>query len=191
MEEHYVFKSLFEDKITEVSSIGAERWGLCWNACATRGTFSGVRTVRGRRLLVDSGCSSPELCDPIQYFLVCWNLSIPPDVKMSSKNTLHYSNGIIVFKKRFHTNARCPSNQRCMMTEGFKPLYPVMCVSSHRLQICRHGAKFKSSNYLCLTLYKSSLEADSFSFIGGWLSKCRICWCVLKFFSVWETPATI
>jgi len=25
----------------------AERWGLRWNACATRRTFSGVHTVRG------------------------------------------------------------------------------------------------------------------------------------------------
>jgi len=73
-----------------------------------------------------------------------------------------------LFLKNVSTaNARCPSDQRCMMTEGFKPLYPVMCVSSHHLQRCRHGAKFKSSNYLCLTLYKSSLEADSFSFFGG------------------------
>jgi len=26
----------------------AERWGLHWNACANRRTFTGVRTVQGR-----------------------------------------------------------------------------------------------------------------------------------------------
>ena len=56
-----------------------------------------------RRLLVDNGCSSPELCNPIQNCLACRNLSIPPDVKMSSKNMLRYSSGIIVFEKRFHS----------------------------------------------------------------------------------------
>ena len=56
-----------------------------------------------RNLLVDNGCSSPELCNPIQYCLACRNISIPPDVKMSSKNTLRYSNGIIVSEKRFHS----------------------------------------------------------------------------------------
>jgi hypothetical protein len=40
-----------------------------------------------------------------------------------------------------------------MMTEGFKPLYPAMCVSLRHLQRCQHGAKFKSSNYFCPTLY--------------------------------------
>jgi hypothetical protein len=30
-------------------------------------------------------------------------VSIPPDVKMSSKNTLRYSSGTIVFKKLFHS----------------------------------------------------------------------------------------
>jgi len=41
------------------------------------------------------------LCNPIQYCLACWNLSIPLNVKMSSKNVLRYSSGIIVFKKKF------------------------------------------------------------------------------------------
>jgi len=40
---------------------------------------------------------------------------------MSSKNTQRYSSGIIVKKKKVSTaNARCYSDQRCMMTEGFK-----------------------------------------------------------------------
>jgi hypothetical protein len=37
-------------------------------------------------------------------------------------------------------NARCSTDQRCMMTEGFKPLYPAMCVSLRYLHRCRHGA---------------------------------------------------
>ena len=57
-------------------------------------------------------------------------------------------------KKNVSTaNARCSSDQRCMMTEGFKPLYPAMCVSSRHLQRCRQGAKFKSSNFFYPTLY--------------------------------------
>jgi len=73
--------------------------GLGWNACATRRTFSAVRTVprATRRLLVDNGCSSPELCNPFQYCLACRKLSIPHDVKISSKNTLCY----VGFKKTF------------------------------------------------------------------------------------------
>jgi hypothetical protein len=42
------------------------------------------RSTRGS--LVNGGCNSPELCDPIEYRLACQNLSIPPDVKMLSKN---------------------------------------------------------------------------------------------------------
>jgi len=51
------------------------------------------------------------------------------------------------------TKVRCPSNQRCTMTEGCKPLYTAMCVLPRHLQRCRHGAKFKSSNCFCLTLF--------------------------------------
>jgi len=105
MEKHYVFKSLFEDNITQVSSIGVKAH-LCTlsnsvhSAHIFRCSYSSMAT---RRLLVDNGCSGPELCNPIQYCLACRNLSIPPDVKMSSKNTLCYSSGIIVFKNRFHS----------------------------------------------------------------------------------------
>jgi hypothetical protein len=62
-----------------------------------------VQVRATRRLFVDNRCSSPELFNPIQYCLACQNLSIPPDVKMSSKNMLHYGSGIIVLKKRFHS----------------------------------------------------------------------------------------
>jgi len=62
-------------------------------------------------------------------------------------NMLRYSSGIIVSKKNTSTaNARCLSEQHCMMTEGFKPLYPAMCASPHHLQRCRHGTKCKSFN---------------------------------------------
>jgi len=101
MEKHYVFKSLFEVNITQVSSIGCRtlRTTLkctCHSAHIFRCSYSSRAT---RRLLVDDGCSSLELCNPIQYCLACRNLSIPPDVKMSSKYTPHYSSGIIVLKK--------------------------------------------------------------------------------------------
>jgi len=69
---------------------------MCHSVHIFRCSYSSRET---RRLLVDNGCSNPELCNPIQYCLECRNLSIPPDVKMSSKNTLRYSSGIIVFKK--------------------------------------------------------------------------------------------
>jgi hypothetical protein len=52
-------------------------------------------------------------------------------------------------------NAQCSSDQRCMITEGFKPLYPAMCVSLRHLHKCRHGAKFKLSNCFCPTLYNA------------------------------------
>jgi hypothetical protein len=73
----------------------------------------------------------------------------------SEKVTMWYSRcqnvvEFIVFKK---ANARCSSDQQYVMTEGFKPLHPAMCVSMRHLQRCRHGIKFKSSNCFCPTLY--------------------------------------
>jgi hypothetical protein len=155
MEKHYVFKSLFEDNITQVSSIGGKASRtlkcMCHSAHIFRCSYCSRAT---RRLLIDNGCNSPELCNPIQHCLACRNLYILPDVKMSSKNTLRHSNGIIVFKKTFPTpKARCSCDQRCLMTEVCKPLYPALCVSLRHLQRCRHGAKFKSSNCFCFILY--------------------------------------
>jgi len=104
-EKRYVFKLLFEDNITQVSSIGGKAH-LC--------TLSDVRDFpqhiywNSLNFLSDAilqflySVRSVSLCDPIQYCLACRNLSVPPDVKMLSKHTLHYSSGIIVFKKRFH-----------------------------------------------------------------------------------------
>jgi len=124
MEKHYVFKSLFEDtsNITRVSSIGGKAH-LCTlsdtvhSAHIFRCSYSSRAT---RRLLVDNGCSSPKTrCVTVAESL---------------------------FLKNFSTaNVRSSSDQRCMMAEGFKPLYPAMCVSPRHLQKCRRGAKFKSS----------------------------------------------
>ena len=97
MEKHYVFKSRFEDNIIQVSSIGGKAH-LCTlsdivhSAHISRCSYS---SRANRRLLVDNGCRSPGLCNPIQYCLACRNLSIPPEVKMS-KNTPRYRSGIIV-----------------------------------------------------------------------------------------------
>jgi len=102
MEKHYVFKSHFENNITQVSSIGrrtlrATLKCMCHSAHIFRCSYSSRAT---RRFLVDNGCSSPELCNPIQYCLAFRNLSTPPDVKMSSKNMLRYSSGITFHSKR-------------------------------------------------------------------------------------------
>jgi hypothetical protein len=82
MEKHYVFKSLFEDNMTQVSPIGGKAnlctlSDMCHSAHIFRCSYSSRAT---RRLLVDNGCSSPELYNPIQYCLACRNLSIPPVV---------------------------------------------------------------------------------------------------------------
>ena len=105
MEKHYVFKSLFEDNISQVSSIGRRTLRTMLKCmCHSAHIFLCSSSSRAiRRLLVDNGCSSPELCNPIQYCLACRKLSIPPDVKMSSKNALRYSSVIIVFNKRFRS----------------------------------------------------------------------------------------
>ena len=52
------------------------------------------------RILVDNGCSSPELCKTILYCLACPIVSIPPDVNVTSKNPLCYSSGIFVHKNQ-------------------------------------------------------------------------------------------
>jgi hypothetical protein len=113
---------------------------LCHSAHIFRCLYSlGVT----RRLLVDNGCRSAELCNTIQYCLACQNLSIPPDVKMSSKKRCVTVAESLFLKNVSTANGRCSSEQHCTMTENFKPLYPAMCVSPRHLQRCRHGAKFK------------------------------------------------
>jgi len=148
MEKHYVFKSLFEDNITQVSSSGAERRGLRRNAFASRRTFSGVRTAWGRPggflLTMDAvGLNC------VTQFNIVWRVGTFPFLPMSKcrRKTRHVTVGESLFLKHVPiANARCSS-------EGFKPLYPAMCVSPRHLQRCRHGAKLKSSNCFCPNLY--------------------------------------
>ena len=133
----------------------AERWGLRWNACATRRTFSGVRTVRGRPgsflLTMDA-----VVLNCVTQFNIVWRVGTFPFLLMLKcrRKTRCVTVAESLFLKNVSTeNARRPSDQRCVMTEGFKPLYPAMCVSPHHLQRCRHDAKCKSSNCFCPTLY--------------------------------------
>ena len=99
-----------------------------------------------RRLLVDNGGSSSELCNPIQYCLACRNLSIPPDVKMLSENTLIYNSGIIVFKKLEALPTDAAGLLRALNRSTER------CVFHCANYRCRHGAKFKLSNCFCHTL---------------------------------------
>jgi hypothetical protein len=44
------------------------------------------------------------------------------------RSARHHSVALHLSPKNVSTaNARCSTDQRCMMTEGFKPLYPAMC----------------------------------------------------------------
>jgi hypothetical protein len=120
--------------------------------CATRRRFSGVRTVRGRPggflLTMDA-----VVLNCVTQFNIVWRVGTFPCVPMSKcrrkTHCVTVVKSFFIFKKNVSTsNARCSSDQRCMTTEGFKPLYPAMCVLPRR-----HGAKFKSSNCFCPTLY--------------------------------------
>jgi len=148
---------------------------MCHSPHIFRCSYSSRET---RRLLVDNGCSSPELCNPIQYCLACRNLSIPPDVKMS-KNTLHYSSGIIVFKKTFpqQTLDALPTNAAWWLKALNRSTQ--RCVSLHHLQRCRHCARCKSSNCFCPTLYKCVLSV---------LDECY-CLTVIKQQWIWISSA--
>jgi hypothetical protein len=119
-----------------------------------------------RRLFVDNGCSSPELCNPIQYCLACRNLSIRPDVKMSSKNTLHYSGGIIVLKKRFHS--------KC--SRFFRPALHDDKASNPSTQ----QWVFHRTTYLSMVLNLNRLIVSAPSCIYIYIYLC-VCVCVCKF----------
>ena len=160
MEKHYVFKSLFEVLWVKCNAIEwrrAERWRLRWNARATRRTFSGVRTIRGWPggflLTMDA-----LVLNCVTQFNTVWRVGTFPFLPMSKFRwkTRCISVAESLFLKNVSTaNPRCSSNQSSVITEGFKPLYPAMCVSPRHLQRCRHAAKFKSSNCFCPTLYIS------------------------------------
>jgi hypothetical protein len=119
--------------------------------------FSGVRTVRGRPegflLTMDA-----IVLNCVNQFNIVWRVGTFPFLPMSKclPKTRCVTVAEPLFKKNVSTaNARCSSDQRCMMKENFKPLYPAMCVSLRHLHRCRHSVKFKSSNWFCPTLYLS------------------------------------
>ena len=154
MEKHYVFKSLFEDNITQVSSNGGKVHlctlkCVCQSAQISRCSYSSVAT---RRLHVDSGCSSPDLCNPIQYRLACRKLSNPPRCQNVVEKTRCAAVSLFV-KIRFHSERSTLLRPTHVTTEGVKPLYRAACVSPHRLHRCQYGAKIKSSICFCPTLY--------------------------------------
>jgi hypothetical protein len=91
----------------------------------------------------------------VTQFKIVWRVRTVPFLPMSKcrRKTRCVTVAEPLFLKNVSTaNARCSTDQRCVMTEGFKPIYPAMCVSLRHLHRCRHGAKFKSSNWFCPTL---------------------------------------
>jgi hypothetical protein len=91
----------------------------------------------------------PAMCVSLRHLHRCQH-----DTKFKSSNWFCPTLETIVFKITFRQKTLdVLSDQRCIMTEGFKPLYPAMCVSLRYLHICRHDAKFKSSNDFCPILY--------------------------------------
>ena len=114
----------------------------------------GVRTVRGRPegfLLTKDAV----VLNCVTQFNIVWRVRTFPFLPMSKCRRKTRCVTVVepLFLKNVSTaNARCSTDQRCMMTEGFKLLYPAMYVSLHHLHRCRHGAKFKSSNGFCPTV---------------------------------------
>jgi len=121
MEKHYIFKSLFEVLGVNCKAIEwrrAERWGLRWNACATRRTFSGVRTIRGWPggflLTMDA-----LVLNCVTQFNIVWHVGTFPFLPMSKcrRKTRCITVAESLFIKNVSTaNARCSSDQRFMMT---------------------------------------------------------------------------
>jgi len=133
----------------------AERWGIRWIACDTRPTFYGVRTVRGRPegflLTMDA-----VVLNCVTKFNIVWRVRTFPLILMSKcpRKTRCFTEAEPQFiKNDSKANARCSTDQRYMITKGFKLLYQAMCVSLRHLHRCRHCAKFKSSNGFRPTLY--------------------------------------
>jgi len=92
----------------------------------------------------------------VTQFNIVWcvgTFSFPLISKCRRKTRCVTVAGSLFLKNVSTENGRCPSDQRWVMTEGFKPLYPAMCVSPLHLQRCRHDAKCKSSNCFCPNLY--------------------------------------
>ena len=124
---------------------------------ATRRIFSGFCTVQGLPggflLTMDA-----VVLNCVIQFSIVWRVGTFPFLPMSKcrQKTCCVTVPESLFLKNISTaTTRCCSDQRCMMTEGFKLLYPAMCVLPHHLQRCQHGNKFKSSNCYCPTLYNA------------------------------------
>jgi len=160
MEKHYVFKSLFEDNITQVSSIGgkaddyAEMHVPLGTHCLVSIQFEGDQEASCWQWM-------SLVLNCVTQFNIVWHVGTFPFLPMSKyrRKTRCITVPESLFLKNVSTaNARCSSDQRCMMTEGFKPLFPAMWVSPCHLQKCRHGAKFKSSNCFCPTVYERHIQ---------------------------------
>ena len=146
MEKHYVLKSLLEDISLRWAPLKVRHISA---RCLTLSmTFLSIfRTVRGRPggfLLtmdaVDLNC--------VTQFSIVWRVGTFPFLPMSKcrRKTRCVTVAVSLFIKNVSTaNARCSSDERRVMTDGFKPLYRAMRVSPRHLQRCRHGAKFKLS----------------------------------------------
>jgi hypothetical protein len=100
----------------------AERWELRWNACDTRRTFSGVRTVRGRPesflLTMDA-----VVLNCVAQFNSVWSVgTFPflPMLKCRRKTRCVTVAEPLFLKNVFTANALCSTDQRCMMTKGIK-----------------------------------------------------------------------
>jgi len=73
----------------------------------------------------------------VTQFNIVWHVRTFPFLPVSKcrQKTCCVTVAESLFLKNVSTaNTRCSSDQRCMMTEGFKPLYLAMCVSPHHLQ---------------------------------------------------------
>ena len=159
MEKLYIFKSVLKTISLRRAPLDAERWGPCWNACATRRTVSGVRTVRGRPegflLTMDA-----VVLNCVTQFNIVWRVGTFPFLPMSKCRRKTHSVTVVesLFLKNVSTaNARCSSDERCVMTDGLNRSTQRR-ISPRHLQRCRHGAKFKSSNCFCPTLYELQRE---------------------------------
>jgi hypothetical protein len=130
MEKHYVFKSLLEDNITRAPlEQNAEDYTEMHVPLGAH--FQGQ--PGGFLLTVDA-----VVLNCVTQFSIVWRVGTFPFLPMSKyRRKARYVTVVeSLFLKNISTaNARCSSNQRCMMTEGFKPLYPVMCFTAPRTKM--------------------------------------------------------
>jgi hypothetical protein len=126
MEKHYVFKPLFEDNIAQVSSIGGKVEDYAEMHVPLGAHFPVF--VRGRPGGFLSTMDAVVL-NCVTQFNIVWRVGTFPCLPMSKcrRKTRCVTLAESLFLKNVSTaNARFSSDQRCMITEGFKPLYPAM-----------------------------------------------------------------